>query len=125
MNVFLITMVAGLAEAAHFATGQGVPLSTFLQVIDAGPMTSDVSRGKLAKIVERDFSPQAAISDGHYNSLLATEAAAVSDVCTPLLAVSERLFGEAAGLGLGSRDMAAVICALEARSEARRRGRRA
>ena len=45
VNTFLITVVTGLAEAAHFAERHGLDLARFVAVLDAGPMASDVSRG--------------------------------------------------------------------------------
>jgi 3-hydroxyisobutyrate dehydrogenase len=43
VNLFLISLVTGLAEAVHFADRQGVNLNQFVAVLNAGPMASDVS----------------------------------------------------------------------------------
>jgi len=43
VNLFLITMVTGLAEAAHFADRHGLDMRQFLAVLVAGPMASSVS----------------------------------------------------------------------------------
>ncbi len=43
VNLFLITMVTGLAEAFHFADGYGLDLDRLRAVLDAGPMASPVS----------------------------------------------------------------------------------
>src|SRR3546814_9904121 len=63
VNLFLITMVTGLAEAVHFADRHGLDMQRFLAVLDAGPMASSVSRAKGLKLVARDFAVQATISD--------------------------------------------------------------
>ena len=56
VNLFLITMVTGLAEAMHFAGHHGLDLEQFAAVLDAGPMASSVSRVKAAKLVAKDFA---------------------------------------------------------------------
>ena len=117
VNLFLITMVAGLAEAFHFAERQGVDLQRFQAVLDAGPMASAVSRIKLAKLCAGDFSVQAAISDVKMNSGLVAEAARGAGIAAPLLDAADALFGEAEGLGLGKLDMAAVVKAIAARTD--------
>ena len=115
VNLYLITLVAGLAEAVNFAQRQGVDLGLLNAVLDAGPMASAVSRIKLDKLVRRDFSVQAAISDVLMNARLVADAAAGAGAPTPLLDDSLELFAAAQSLGLGREDMAAVIQALEAR----------
>lgn len=118
VNLFLITMVTGLAEAVHFADRHGVDLSTLVGVLDAGPMASSVSRGKSAKLAARDFAVQASISNVLYNNELIAAAARVAGVASPLLDACHALFAEASALGLGDTDMAAVIHAIERRTGA-------
>ena len=117
VNLFLVAMVAGLAEAFHFAERQGADLQRFQAVLDAGPMASAVSRIKLAKLCAGDFSVQAAISDVKMNSGLIAEAARGAGIAAPLLDAADALFGEAEGLGLGKQDMAAVVKAIAARTD--------
>lgn len=116
VNLYLITLVTGLAEAVHFASRQGVALDLLNAVLDAGPMASAVSRIKLHKLVTRDFGVQAAIGDVLMNCRLIAEAARSAGAATPLLDDSLQLFAAAEALGLGRDDMAAVIRALEARA---------
>ena len=113
VNLFLITMVTGLAEAFHFADRHGLDLDRLLAVLDAGPMASPVSRVKAPKLVARDFAVQASIADVLENNRLITEAARVP---LPLLSTSDALYGETVALGHGDADMAAVIKALESRA---------
>lgn len=117
VNLYLITLVAGLAEAVHFAQCQGVDLGLLRAVLDAGPMASAVSRIKLEKLVKRDFGVQAAISDVLMNARLVAAAATQAGAATPLLDDSLQLFAATEALGLGREDMAAVIQALEARAQ--------
>jgi 3-hydroxyisobutyrate dehydrogenase len=119
VNLYLITTVTGLAEAAHFAAVHGLDMDTFRAVLDAGPMASTVSRGKLAKLLGGDFSPQAAVADVLTNNALVAAAAREIGMASPALDVSYALFGETVAQGHGGEDMIAVIRALEARTAAR------
>ncbi|WP_219508426.1 NAD(P)-dependent oxidoreductase [Nonomuraea ceibae] len=116
VNLFLITMVTGLAEATHFAAGHGLDLRRFQEVLATGPMASAVSRGKAAKLVEGELSPQAAVADVLKNNRLIAEAARAAGLASPLLDVCHELFAETLALGHGGLDMAAVIRAIEART---------
>jgi 3-hydroxyisobutyrate dehydrogenase len=120
VNLFLISLVTGLAEAVHFAENNGLDLKQLLTVLDAGPMASDVSRIKAPKLVGRDFAVQAAISNVLENNRLIAEVAREVGIASPLLDVCHALYTETLALGLGEADMVAVLKAIEARSEQRR-----
>ena len=117
VNLFLITMVTGLAEAVHFANRHDLDMQQFLAVLDAGPMASSVSRVKAFKLVARDFAVQASISDVLKNNRLVAEAARESNLASPLLDVCHALYGETVALGHGQSDMVAVVRAIEARTD--------
>lgn len=117
VNLFLISMVTGLAEAVHFADRNGVDLRQLMAVLNAGPMASDVSRVKLPKLVGGDFSVQAAISDVLKNNRLIADAARAAGIASPLLDVCHALYRETLDLGHGDADMVAVVKAIEARTD--------
>lgn len=117
VNLFLITMVTGLAEAMHFARRHGLDLESVRGVLDAGPMASSVSRIKAGKLVAEDFTVQASIVDVLRNADLIADAARGLDLAAPLLDTCLGLYRETVALGHGRDDMAAVIRALEARDE--------
>ncbi|MGW2159179.1 NAD(P)-dependent oxidoreductase [Nonomuraea sp. NPDC001699] len=117
VNIFLITMVSGLAEATHFAARHGLDLETFAHVLHSGPMASEVSRSKARKLLDGDFAAQAAVADVLKNNRLIAEAARASGVASPLLDVCHELFAETLALGHGTLDMAAVVRAIEARTD--------
>lgn len=119
VNVFLIALVTGLAESVHFAERHQVELARLRAVLDAGPMASATSRGKIAKLVTSDFSPQAAIRDVGYNNRLILDAAAGAGVSMPLLSVCGALFAESEQLGHGADDMVAVLEAIRRRDAER------
>lgn len=116
-NVFLIGTVTALAEAVHFARGRGLDTEILRSVLDAGTMASPLSRVKLAKLVEHDDAPQAAVSDVLYNNRLILDAARVRDLPMPILDVCASLFAAAEDLGHGGADMVAVIEAIQSRSQ--------
>jgi 3-hydroxyisobutyrate dehydrogenase len=115
VNIFLITLVTGLAEAVHFARRQGLDLDQLVAVLNAGPMASDVSRVKAPKLVKRDFAVQAAISNVLENNRLIAETARETGIAAPLLDVCHELYDETCSLGFGDSDMVAVLRAIEAR----------
>jgi 3-hydroxyisobutyrate dehydrogenase len=117
INLFLITMVTGLAEAVHFAERHGLDLQRFRTVHDSGPMASAVSRIKADMLVRRDFEVQAAVADVLVNNRLVAAAARSANIATPLLDAAHALFQETVDLGGGAQDMAAVLQAIEARSD--------
>jgi 3-hydroxyisobutyrate dehydrogenase len=119
VNLFLVTMVTGLAEAAHFADRHGLDMHQFVAVLDAGPMASSVSRVKARKLVDRDFRVQAAIADVLQNNCSPiADAARQAGIASPLLDVCHALFRETQSLGLAETDMVAVIRAIEQRTAA-------
>ncbi|WP_019587692.1 NAD(P)-dependent oxidoreductase [Deinococcus apachensis] len=118
VNLFLITTVTGLAESVHFAQRHGLDMGQFLVVLGAGQMSSPVSRVKAPKMVARNFSVQASIADALKNNRLVAGAAREAHLASPLLDVCHALFAETVALGFPDEDMAAVIRAIEARSEA-------
>ncbi|GAA2254084.1 NAD(P)-dependent oxidoreductase [Streptomyces indiaensis] len=121
VNLFLITLVTGLAEAFHFAERHGLDQRLLRDVLDAGPMASAVSRGKAPKLLERDFSVQAAAVDVLKNNRLIAEAARGAGLTSPLLDVCHALYDETVQQGHGERDMVAVLHALETRTANGRR----
>ncbi|MBO4254440.1 NAD(P)-dependent oxidoreductase [Streptomyces griseorubiginosus] len=117
VNLFLITLVTGLTEAFHFADRNGLDRRLFLDVLDAGPMASAVSRMKAPKLLARDFAVQAGASDVLKNNRLIAEAARKAGLASPLLDICHTLFGETVEQGHGGEDMVAVLHALESRTD--------
>lgn len=118
VNLFMIAMVTGLVEAAHFAGHLGLDLGRFVAILDAGPMASDLSRIKAAKLLARDYTAQAAIANVLGNTRLITEAARGSGIASPLIDACHALYGETQAMGLGAADIIAVARAIERREEA-------
>ncbi len=109
VNLFLITMVTGLAEAAHLAQRYDLDFTTFAEILNAGPMSSSVSKMKLAKLVANDFSVQASIRDVAMNAQLVATAARDIGAASPLLDQCDALFAKSVANGRGALDMIGVI----------------
>lgn len=122
VNLYLIAMVTGLAEAFHFAQAQGLDTRRLQEVLDAGPMASPVSRVKIAKLVAGDMGAQAALSDVLYNNSMVADAARAAGLASPLIDACHALYAEAQALGHGKEDMVAVLRAIEARTASAKRG---
>ncbi|AGL19617.1 2-hydroxy-3-oxopropionate reductase [Actinoplanes sp. N902-109] len=119
VNVFLISTVTGLAETVHFAERHGLDLTTLAAVLNAGQMASSISKVKVAKLVDGDFEVQASIRDVLENNRLIAEAARAAGIASPLIDVCHALYAETVALGHSTADMAAVIKAVEGRTEGR------
>lgn len=115
INTFLVTMVTGLAETVALAAAHQLPMEALSAVLDAGPMASDVSRAKLAKLLSGDVDAQAAVTHVLANCRLAVES--TRRRVTPLMALCHDLYSETVDLGYGTADMVSVIKAIEARAD--------
>ncbi len=120
VNLYMICMVTGLAEAVHFAERHGIDLATFVAVLDASPMASDVSRVKATKLASHDYAAQATIANVLENITLVVDAARATRTALPLLDLCHSLYAEAAEVLRSDVDMVAVIRAIERRSAAMR-----
>lgn len=119
VNTFLLATVTGLAEAIHFAKQSELDLDQLVEVLAAGQIASDISRLKAPKLVARDFSAHAAITDVLKNGRLISEAARQNGIASPLLDICRDLYEETLALGHGKLDMIAVVQAIEARTAAK------
>jgi 3-hydroxyisobutyrate dehydrogenase len=108
VNVFLVTLVTGLAESFDFARQRGLDLQQLRGILDGGQMSSPISRVKTAKLVDGDLSAQASIADVLKNCELILDAAAPASIPVPLMKACRSLFAGAVQRGDGALDMVAV-----------------
>jgi len=118
VNLFMITMVTGIAEAMHFAESYHLDIAKLAAILNASPMASPVSCVKAVKLAAGDFAPQASVPDVLNNSRFIVEAARKVGIASPLIDVCYALYGETLALGLNTLDMVAVIRAIEQRTAA-------
>ena len=120
INLYLTTCVASLAEATHFAAGNGLDLAQFGQALNAGQLASDMSRVKIPKLVGRDFSVQAAMADAYASTNLIAAAARAAGIASPMLDRARELYAETLAMGHARIDMSGVLHAIEERTAAAR-----
>lgn len=108
VNAYLVPLVTALAEAWKLAESLGLDRQMFAEVINQGPMASDVSRVKLEKLLDDDWSAQASINDVLMNARLISTIAREAGVANSLVAASEQLLETARRHGNGVLDMVAV-----------------
>lgn len=109
VNTFLIALVTGLAEAFHFGQRYGLDLSLLRHVLDAGQMSSPISRVKTAKLHDQDLSPQASISNVLMNCQLIVDAASTAGIASPLLDVCRSLYSDGVRRGDSDIDMIGIL----------------
>jgi 3-hydroxyisobutyrate dehydrogenase len=113
VNHYLIALVAALGESVQAARAAGVDLAVLRDVLDAGPMASDVSRGKLDKLIHRDFAPQASVRDAGRIARLSLAQACAAGASAPLLKCCLDLYRAAVDTGWQELDMIAATRTLE------------
>jgi len=115
-NLFVGTVLTGLAEAMHHAAHQGLDLHQSASILCAGPASSDLLRMKAPKLVARDFAVQASVAAVLDSHRMIAEAARAGGIAVPMPDACRALLQETAGLGLEDADVVAVLRAIEARS---------
>lgn len=109
VNHYLIATVAALAETVHAARAAGLDVEVLRQILDAGPMASDVSRRKLDKLIARDHQPHAAIRDVYTIVQLVLAQARDAGIDAPLITRCAALYRHATEHGGAALDMVAVF----------------
>ena len=109
VNHYLIATVVALAETMHAARANGIDPILLREILDAGPMASEVSRGKLAKLVSGDHVAQAAIRDVRTIAQLVAEQARSAGIDAPLIAHCAALYQRAVECGGGDLDLSAAV----------------
>jgi 3-hydroxyisobutyrate dehydrogenase-like beta-hydroxyacid dehydrogenase len=108
-NLVLGLNRAALAEGLAFAEALGVSPATALEVMAGSNAYSRAMDVKGRKMVERDFSVQARLSQHLKDVRLMLDAAAAADLSLPLTGTHCRLMEQAEAAGLGEQDNSAII----------------
>jgi 3-hydroxyisobutyrate dehydrogenase-like beta-hydroxyacid dehydrogenase len=113
-NLVLGLNRAALAEGMVFAAAQGLDPARALEVLRAGAAYSRIMDGKGDKMLHRDFTPEARLSQHLKDVRLILAAADAAGQPLPLSRAHRDLLCRAEGLGLGDADNSALLLALEA-----------
>jgi 3-hydroxyisobutyrate dehydrogenase-like beta-hydroxyacid dehydrogenase len=116
VNLVLGLNRAVLAEGLSLAEACGIDPARALEVLKATPAYSTVMDSKGAKMIARDFAPQARLAQHLKDVRLIRELASRHATSSPLSDVHEALLQLAVDLGYGEADNSAVIEAFRART---------
>ena len=112
-NLVLGLNRAVLAEGLSFAKSIGVEPRQALEVLMAGPAFSRVMETKGEKMLTRDFTPQARLTQHHKDVKLILKEAARANIELPLSKLHEVLLARLVAAGDGDLDNSAIIKAFE------------
>lgn len=108
-NLVLGLNRAALAEGLVFADGLGLDGETTLQVLRGSPAYSRQMDSKGRKMLDRDYTPQARLSQHLKDVRLILQAAASQGLPLPLSTAHRQLLQVAEMLGWGDQDNSAVV----------------
>src|SRR4051812_1467333 len=108
INVWIVTVVEGAAEALALAEGKGVDPRLVLEAVSGGPLDLPYLQMKGNMMIERSFDPSFSLALAAKDARLATEAAKSAKLDLPLVeAIAQRL---TAGSGEhGDKDLSATF----------------
>jgi 3-hydroxyisobutyrate dehydrogenase-like beta-hydroxyacid dehydrogenase len=112
-NLVLGLNRAALAEGLAFAEALGINPSAALEVLRGSPAYSRQMDTKGRRMVERDFSVQARLSQHLKDGRLMLEAAAAASLPLPLTETHQQILEQAEQLGFGEQDNSAVFMAIQ------------
>jgi 3-hydroxyisobutyrate dehydrogenase-like beta-hydroxyacid dehydrogenase len=113
MNLVLGLNRAALAEGLTFAEALGLEPQTALEVFKAGPAWSRAMDVKGAKMIRRDFTPEARLSQHLKDVRLILAAGQRAGALLPLSTLHREILEKAEAAGFGDADNSAVIEAWE------------
>jgi 3-hydroxyisobutyrate dehydrogenase-like beta-hydroxyacid dehydrogenase len=115
VNLVLGLHRAVLAEGLAFAKAIGVDPAAALDVLEGGPAFSRVMETKGAKMLERDFTPQARLAQHLKDVKIILAEAARRGAKAPLSELHQRLL-ESLVVEFGDEDNSAILRAFEAKA---------
>ncbi len=109
VNLVLGLNRAALAEGLAFARETGVDMALALEVLRSGPAHSVAMDRKGAKMVNRDWTPEARLRQHHKDVRLILAEAARAGLNLPLSTTHDNLLSKAEELGFADSDNSAVF----------------
>lgn len=109
VNLALGLNRAVLAEALAFAESQGLDLDTALQILQQGPSASKAMEQKGQKMLSREYTPEARLSQHLKDVRLILESGKAENLTLPLSHLHEHLLEAAEKSGWGSFDNSAIF----------------
>lgn len=112
-NLVLGLNRAALAEGLHLASICGLNLPAVLDVLKSGASYSRAMDAKGTRMIERNFQPQARLSQHLKDVRLILQQAQTANTRLPLSETHQQLLTEAEARGFGAMDNSAIIQAYE------------
>jgi 3-hydroxyisobutyrate dehydrogenase len=109
VNTWLLALTEGVAESVLLAEGLGLDPSTFLDIIDGGPMGPPYAKLKGTMMIDRAYEPSFALGLAHKDAELADAAARAAGLDLPLPRLVADRMQAAIDAGHGDADMAATV----------------
>jgi len=116
MNMMIVLIYEGFAEALTLATKLGVDQKVFFTLIQSTMVRSGVVDYKIPFVEKNDFSPNFPLRLMHKDIRLMMEAAAESGVELPALTTSNQIYEEATAAGMKDMDYAATLQIIKKRA---------
>jgi 3-hydroxyisobutyrate dehydrogenase-like beta-hydroxyacid dehydrogenase len=109
LNIVIGLHRAVLAETLEFAAANGIDRARALEILKSGPAYSRTMDIKGAKMLARDFTPEARLAQHWKDVKLILKTGEATGARLPLTRVHEALLEEAAARGFGAEDNSAII----------------
>jgi 3-hydroxyisobutyrate dehydrogenase len=109
VNTWLLALTEGVAESILLAEGLGLDPSTFLDIIDGGPMGPPYAKLKGTMMIDRAYEPSFALGLAHKDAELADAAARAAGLDLPLPRLVADRMQAAIDAGHGDDDMASTV----------------
>jgi 3-hydroxyisobutyrate dehydrogenase len=111
LNLWIVTLVEGVAESIALAEILGLDPRLFLDIIDGAPMGSPYANLKGTAMIERKFQPSFPLAHAAKDAGLVDEAARAAGLHLALPAAIRDQMARAIAAGHGEEDLAATIWA--------------
>lgn len=116
MNLMIVLIYEGFAEALTLATKLGVDQKALFTLIQSSMVRSGVVDYKMPFVEKNDFSPNFPLRLMHKDIRLMMEAAAESGVELPALSTAKLIYDEAHAAGLDDKDYAVTLQLIKKRA---------
>ena len=111
LNLWIVTLVEGVAESIALAERLELDPQLFLDIIDGAPMGSPYANLKGTAMIRRDFHPSFPLVHAAKDAGLVDEAARAAGLDLPLPAAIRDQMAKAIAAGHGEEDLAGTIWA--------------
>src|SRR5262249_33721995 len=110
-NLWVLSLVEGVAQTIALAEGLGVDPNQFLAMIEGGPLFAPYAKLKGGAMIAREFPPSFPLALAAKDAGLMVDAAVAAGLDLPLPTLIRDQMGKAVHEGHGDEDMSATFLA--------------